>query len=434
MMGAIVAIAVFIICYLFIITDRFNQALVALTGAILLRITNIYSWENAFVQYIDWETITLLFSMMVLVSITKRTGIFAYIAIYLAQKVQGNPILLLIILAVLTAIGSALLDNVTTVLLFVPIMFTIIRMLKLPSFPYLLTIIFSANIGGTATLIGDPPNIMIGQAVPHLNFLSFIQHLGPIVLILFSSMLLFVCLYFRKQLVVTSESIDQLLKLQPSKYIHKSPMLYQSISVLISTITGFLLHPFLHIDLTTVAVTGAILLLLLTEKELAMEQILKEIEWLTLFFFIGLFMLVGGLEAAGVIDELAHDIIWVTSGDLPKTALLLLLIAGILSQIINNIPFVAAMIPIIEEFQTYGMANVDPLWWSLALGACLGGNGTLIGASANVVVAGMAEAEGESISFWRYLRYGIPLVAFSLFVSCIYVYIRYLIPFSQGFY
>ncbi|GAA5415616.1 putative transporter Rv2685 [Paraliobacillus ryukyuensis] len=431
-MGATFAISVFVICYMFIISEKINQALIALAGGTLLLLTKVYSLEDALNNYIDWETIALLFSMMVLVSITKKTGIFSFIAIYFAQRVNGNPVALLVGMAILTAVGSALLDNVTTVLLFVPVMFTITNMLHLPTFPYLLTIIFSANIGGTATLIGDPPNIMIGQAVEHLTFLSFLNHLGPIVLIIFISMLIFVSHHFKKQLIMQTRSVNELHHMKPASYLKKSPMIYQSIVVLSLTIIGFILHPIIHVDLTTVAVSGAILLLLLTEKELATEKVFQEVEWITLFFFIGLFMLVGGLQEVGVIDELASYIIWATSGDLPLTALLLLWVSGIISQIINNIPFVAAMIPVIKEFQTYGMADVDPLWWSLALGACLGGNGSLIGASANVVVAGLAEGENKAISFFQFLKYGVPLVLFSLVVCTIYVYIRYLLPFLHG--
>ncbi|MRH43007.1 hypothetical protein GH741_09945 [Aquibacillus halophilus] len=430
-MSATIAIAIFIISYIFIISERVNQALVALSGGVLLLLTGVYKWNDAFTNYIDWNTVALLFAMMVLVSITKKTGLFEYIAITFAQKVKGKPVPLLIGTAILTAIGSALLDNVTTVLLFVPIILTLTKLLQLPSFPYLLTIIFSSNIGGTATLIGDPPNIMIGQAVEHLTFLSFITNLGPIVLIIFIVMLTIVVWLFRGKLTNNQQFSDQLMKMEGSIYLKKTPMLYQSVTVLSLTITGFLLHPIVHIELTTVAVCGAILLLLLTEKEISTEKIFQEVEWVTLFFFIGLFMLVGGLQEVGAIDELAKGIMWLTQGDLPYTALLILWTSGIFSQIINNIPFVAAMIPVINEFQSYGMANLDPLWWSLALGACLGGNGTLIGASANVVVAGLAEAEDERISFSLFLIYGIPLVLISLLISSIYVYLRYLLPFQQ---
>ena len=430
-MSATIAIAVFIISYLFIISEKVNQALIALSGGVLLLLTGVYEWEDAFSHYIDWNTVALLFSMMVLVSITKKTGLFEYVAITFAQKVNGSPVPLLIGTAILTAIGSALLDNVTTVLLFVPIILTLTKLLQLPAFPYLLTIIFSSNIGGAATLIGDPPNIMIGQAVEELTFLSFITNLGPIVLIIFLIMLISVVFLFRNQLINNDKLADQLMEMNGEKYLKKTPMLYQSITVLTLTILGFLLHPIVHIELTTVAVCGALLLLLLTEKEISSEQIFQEVEWVTLFFFVGLFMLVGGLQEVGVIDELARGMMWLTEGDLPFTAILILWSSGIFSQAINNIPFVAAMIPVIQEFEGYGMANLDPLWWSLALGASLGGNGTLIGASANVVVAGLAEGEKERIPFVRFLLYGIPLVFLSLIITMVYVYFRYLLPFQQ---
>ncbi|MDL4841428.1 ArsB/NhaD family transporter [Aquibacillus rhizosphaerae] len=432
-MSATIAIIIFVVSYIFIISEKVNQALVALSGGVLLLLTGVYEWNDAFTKHIDWNTIALLFSMMVLVSITKKTGLFEYIAITFAQKVKGAPVPLLIGCSILTAIGSALLDNVTTVLLFVPIILTLTKLLRLPSFPYLLAIIFSSNIGGTATLIGDPPNIMIGQAVEHLTFLSFITNLAPLVMIIFVVMLVTIVWLFRKQLIQHDEFSNHLMKMDGSKYLKKTPMLYQSVTVLSLTIVGFLLHPIVHVDLTTVAVCGALLLLLITEREISSEKIFQEVEWVTLFFFIGLFMLVGGLEEVGAIDELARGIMWLTEGDLPYTAILILWTSGIFSQIINNIPFVAAMIPVINEFQAYGMANLDPLWWSLALGACLGGNGTLIGASANVVVAGLAEGEGQRIPFIKFLVYGIPLVLISLLISSVYVYLRYLLPFQQPF-
>ncbi|GAE94145.1 Na+/H+ antiporter NhaD type [Gracilibacillus boraciitolerans JCM 21714] len=331
--------------------------------------------EDAVTSYIDWNTVALLFAMMVLVSITKKTGVFSYIALGLAKLVKGQPIPLLIGIGFLTALGSALLDNVTTVLLFVPVILTLTSLLQLPSFPYLVTIIVMANIGGTATLIGDPPNIMIGQAVPHLNFLSFLQHTAPpIALTLFIVVIILLCMVFRKQLKKIDEAnIKELMKMNESSYLIKSPLLFQSLSILLLTIVGFLLHPVFHVDLTIIALSGAILLLIISEKEVEAEKVFEQVEWVTLFFFVGLFMLVGGLEEVGVIDELARSIMWLTEGDMTYTALLLLWVSGIFSGIIDNIPFVAAMIPIIKEFESYGMANLDPLWWSLALGACLGG-------------------------------------------------------------
>ncbi|SHN09388.1 ArsB/NhaD family transporter [Gracilibacillus kekensis] len=431
-MSVIIAIAVFIISYIFIMSEKINRALVALAGGVLLLLTGVYGWEDAITSYIDWNTVALLFAMMVLVAITKKTGIFSFIAISLAKLVRGKPIPLLIGIGFLTALGSALLDNVTTVLLFVPVILTLTNLLKLPSLPYLITIIMMANIGGTATLIGDPPNIMIGQAVSHLTFLSFLQHTAPIAIILFVLVTFILSIVFKKQLNKIDESnIKELMKMNEFSYIIKSPLLYQSISILLLTIIGFLLHPVFHIDLTIIALSGAILLLIISEKEVEAEKVFEQVEWVTLFFFIGLFMLVGGLEEVGVIDELARSIMWITEGDMTYTALLLLWVSGIFSGIIDNIPFVAAMIPVIKEFESYGMANLDPLWWSLALGACLGGNGTLIGASANVVVAGLADAQNKSIAFLKFMLYGVPIVLLSLVIATIYIYFRYLLPFQQ---
>lgn len=410
-------------------TEQINRAVVTLTGGVLLLLTGIYSAERMLTEYIDWNTIALLFSMMVLIAITEKTGLFGFIAIRFAQKVKGDPIPLLIGAGALTGIGSALLDNVTTVLIFVPIMLKITKLLKLPSFPYLLMIIFSSNIGGAATLIGDPPNIMIGQAVEHLTFSSFLIHMAPIAIIMFGVMLLFVWALFRKSLRRTKFDVKELLAIDAQTYLHRTPMLYQSITVLLLTVTGFLLHAFLYVELTTVALSGAVLLLLLTEKELASEKIFEKVEWVTLFFFIGLFTLVGGLEEVGVIDEIARAIIVITDGDYVQTVILILWVSGLLSGIVDNIPFVAAMIPVVQEFESYGMVYLDPVWWALALGACLGGNATLIGASANVVVTGLAEGAHEKISFIRFMLYGFPLVIISLVVSTIYIYFRYLVPY-----
>ncbi|APC48156.1 hypothetical protein BME96_08195 [Virgibacillus halodenitrificans] len=428
-MDIILASLIFIVSYIFIMTERVNRAVVALTGGTLLLATGIYSPQRAFMDYIDWNTIALLFSMMVLISITEKTGLFSYIAIRFAQRVKGKPMPLLMGVSILTALGSALLDNVTTVLIFVPILLKITKLLKLPPFPYLLAIIFSSNIGGTATLIGDPPNIMIGQAVDHLTFLSFILHAAPIALIIFLLFLFMLYFIFRSQLAKSKINNEELHKIDAKMYLKKSPLLYKSVSVLLLTISGFMLHTVLHTDLTIVALSGAVLLLFLTEKELPTEHVFQKVEWVTLFFFIGLFSLVGGLQEVGVIDEMARAIVLLTEGEYVKTTMLILWVSGLFSGVVDNIPFVAAMIPVVKEFESYGIMHLDPMWWALSLGACLGGNATLLGASANVVVAGMAEAENEKISFIRFMLYGFPLVFVSLIVATIYIYFRYLLPF-----
>ncbi|GAA0442590.1 ArsB/NhaD family transporter [Lentibacillus halophilus] len=428
-MDVLLAAVIFVVSYLFIMMEKINRAIVALAGGMLLLLTGVYDVNDVFFQYIDWNTIALLFSMMVLISITERTGLFSFIAVRLAQQVGGSPIPLMAGVCGLTALGSALLDNVTTVLILVPIVLKITKQLQLPVFPYLLAVIFSSNIGGTATLIGDPPNIMIGQAVEHFTFLSFVIHLAPVAVIMFMIMILMLVPMFRKKLQTKEANKKQLMEMDASLYLVHSPMLYQSITVLLMTLTGFVLHAFLHIDLTVVALCGAILLLLLTEKEIPTEQVFSRVEWVTLFFFVGLFALVGGLQEAGIIDELARGIVRWTDGDYVGTAILILWMSGLFSGIVDNIPFVAAMIPIIEEFESYGMVYLDPIWWALALGACLGGNATLIGASANVVVAGLAEGNGEKLSFLRFMLYGVPFVLLSLGVATLYLYVRYLIPY-----
>ncbi|UOR12203.1 ArsB/NhaD family transporter [Halobacillus amylolyticus] len=427
-MTTMLALLIFVASYCLIMTEKWNRAIVALSGGALLLITEVLDWEEA-IGFIDWETIALLFSMMVLVSITKKTGVFSFAAIKLAQMVKGRPVPLLIVTALFTAVGSAFLDNVTTVMLFVPVLLSLVDRLKLPAFPYLLTTILCANIGGTATLIGDPPNIMIGQAVEHFTFLSFLYHLGPVVLIIFTLVLAIILLLFKNKLIYDQHLAHQLMDMNARENVVVDKLLFHSILALMLTITGFMLHPIIHMDITTIAVSGALLLLFLTDKQIEVERVFEEVEWVTLFFFIGLFMLVGGLEKVGIIDEIARGMMVISGGDMPVTSMMMLWISGLLSGIVDNIPFVAAMIPVVQELQGYGMMNVDPIWWSLALGACLGGNATLIGASANVVVAGIAASHKHPIPFIKFALYGIPVMLLSLLICSVYVFLRYLVPF-----
>ncbi|MDQ0158735.1 ArsB/NhaD family transporter [Alkalibacillus salilacus] len=425
-MEAIIAIAIFAISYLFLLLEKINRALVALCGAALLIVFNIFTIDDAMTSYVDWSTIVLLFSMMVLITITQRTGIFEFIALWLIKRIGERPYALFFWIAVLTAVGSALLDNVTTVLLFVPILIHMIRELNLPAFPYLVMVIISSNIGGTATMIGDPPNIMIGQAVEHLTFMSFIVHLAPIVVIIFLMTMGLLFLFFNRSLKqVETENNRSVRNVDPKSALKHTPLLYQSVSILCLTIIAFMFHGLLHVELTTIALVSALLLLLLSEKDGLTDIVFSKIEWTTLFFFIGLFILVGGLEQTGIIDHLAVMFMSITEGESLKSSYAILWSAGLLSGFLDNIPYVASMIQVLLELEEFGMKATDPMWWALALGACLGGNSTLLGASANVVVAGIASTNGVRIPFLRYMVYGFTVVLLSLLIASGYLYIRY---------
>jgi Na+/H+ antiporter NhaD/arsenite permease-like protein len=428
-MVPIVVLCIFIISYILLITETWDRMLVAGAGGVAMLIVGAFTIHDALFTYIDWKTIALLFAMMLIVSITSQTGFFEYIAIRLAQMVRGDGILLLILFFLLSAVGSAFLANVTVAMLIVPILFTLTRLLQLPPIPYMIATILSCNIGGTATLIGDPPNMMIGQTVQHLTFNAFLQNLLPVVLLIMFITILLIAVLYREQLYVKREKQLLLAGIRAANYLKKEKGLYPSIIVLGMVMLGFMLYPLLHLDVTTVALAGAVLLLLLLQRVYQPEEVLKQVEWGTIFFFIGLFLIVGGLEEAGFIDELARSIIRITEGDMVKTSLFILWSTGILSAFIDNIPFVAAMIPVLQEFQEIGIMHMDPLWWSLALGACLGGNGTLLGSSSNLVIAGLAAREQAPVSFREYLWIGMPIMFLSLIISTIYVYVRYLLPF-----
>ncbi|MET3682521.1 Na+/H+ antiporter NhaD/arsenite permease-like protein [Alkalibacillus flavidus] len=425
-MEAVIAITVFIICYMFLLLEKINRALVALCGGALLILFGIFTVDEALTQYVDWSTIVLLFSMMVLITITQRTGVFEFLALWMIKRVGAKPKALFVWIAVLTAVGSALLDNVTTVLLFVPISLHMIRELALPAFPYLVMVVIASNIGGTATMIGDPPNIMIGQAVDHLTFMSFINHLAPVVIVIFVVITAFLYGLFRRSLNQSTQMSNRsIATIEPISVLKKTPLLYQSVTILILTIVAFMFHGVLHVELTTIALVSALLLLLLSEKDDMCDVVFSKIEWTTLFFFIGLFVLVGGLEQTGIIDHLAVMFIGLTEGESFASSFAILWSAGLLSGFLDNIPYVASMIQVLLELDEFGIQATDPMWWSLALGACLGGNSTLLGASANVVVAGIASTNGVKIPFIRYMLYGFTVVLISLVIASGYLIIRY---------
>ena len=424
--GTIVAIVIFVAAYALIISEKVHRTIVGLFGAMLMILFGILDQETA-VHHIDFNTLGLLMGMMIIVNITSETGLFNFLAIWAAQKVRARPIALLVVLSSITMVCSALLDNVTTVLLTVPITFSITSQLKVDVMPYLISQILASNIGGTATLIGDPPNIMIGSAVG-LDFMAFVQNLTLISIIIFILVQLILIALYHKELHTQPELQDKIMRLPADAQITDHALLHKCLAVIFLTITFFVLHGSLGLESATVALSGAGLLLLLTatRDEEKIAKVLSKIEWPAIFFFGGLFILVGALVETGVIRMLAAEAIKATGGNVEATAILILWMSAIASAFIDNIPFVATLIPLIQDMGQMGLTNLDPMWWSLALGACLGGNGTLIGASANVVVASMSAQRGRPISFLGFMKIAFPVMIFTVLISNIYVWIRYL--------
>ena len=424
--ATIVAIVIFVAAYALIISEKVHRTIVGLFGAMLMILFGILDQETA-VHHIDFNTLGLLMGMMIIVNITSETGLFNFLAIWAAQKVRARPIALLVVLSSITMVCSALLDNVTTVLLTVPITFSITSQLKVDVMPYLISQILASNIGGTATLIGDPPNIMIGSAVG-LDFMAFVQNLTLISIIIFILVQLILIALYHKELHTQPELQDKIMRLPADAQITDHALLHKCLAVIFLTITFFVLHGSLGLESATVALSGAGLLLLLTatRDEEKIAKVLSKIEWPAIFFFGGLFMLVGALVETGVIRMLAAEAIKATGGNVEATAILILWMSAIASAFIDNIPFVATLIPLIQDMGQMGLTNLDPMWWSLALGACLGGNGTLIGASANVVVASMSAQRGRPISFLGFMKIAFPVMIFTVLISNIYVWIRYL--------
>jgi Na+/H+ antiporter NhaD/arsenite permease-like protein len=422
---AIWAIAIFLIVYGLIISEKIHRTILAMSGAVLLVVLGIVDQETA-LHHIDFNTLGLLVGMMIIVGITAETGVFKYVALKAAKLAKGKPVRIMLALAVITAVVSAFLDNVTTVLLMVPVTFSITRQLRINPIPFLISQIIASNVGGTATLIGDPPNIMIGSAVKELTFMAFINNLTPIIIIIMLVYLPFFVLMFGKQIKSTPELQQSIMDMDDKGMITDHKLLKKCLIVLGVTILGFFLHQTIHMESATVALAGAFLLLLLSGERM-LEPAFHSVEWITLFFFVGLFVLVGGLVETGVIANLAAQAMHLTGGDPVASSMLILWLSAIASAFLDNIPFVATMIPLIQEMGNMGVTNLEPLWWSLALGACLGGNGTLIGASANLVVAGLSAKEGHPITFMTYLKYGFPLMIISIILSSFYIYFRYLI-------
>lgn len=416
------AIILFGATYGIIISEKIHRTVVAISGATLMILLGVLHQEQA-IEGVDFNTLGLLIGMMIIVGIAKECGMFQYVAIWAAKAGKGNPTTILLLLGAIVALFSAFLDNVTTVLLITPVIFVICNNLKINPKKYLITAIILSNVGGTATLIGDPPNIMIGSAAG-LSFNDFLVNLAPISLLITITTLVIIYFLNRHSLKTTAEAAKAIAKFKPEDAISDYKLLKKSLIVLGVVIVGFITHGMTGLEGATIALGGAALLLLLTMND--PDEHLKEVEWSTIFFFIGLFILVSGLEHVGAIRIMAEKLLEITSGNMTATTLAILWGSAVLSAIVDNIPFVATMIPLIKDIGVLSGLPLAPLWWSLALGADIGGNATIIGASANVVVSGMAHQEGHKIGFVEYMKTAVPLTFVALILCTGYIYIRYL--------
>ena len=431
--GMIISGAILLIAYIFIASEKIQKSVVALVGASLTMLLglvplslNLEDNVKGVFEYVDFEVIFLLIGMMIIVNIASRSGVFKWLAINLLRATKGHPKTVLFSLAAFTAIASAFLDNVTTVVLMIPITFVIAKEFDADPVPFLITEVLASNIGGTATLIGDPPNIIIGTRAG-LSFMDFVRELTPIVFIIFMVCVGILIFLFRKGLKATPEKMQHIANLDNSKTITDKALMIRSVITLGLVILGFVTHDITHISAFVFAVSGASFLLLFEKP----KEIYRDVEWLTIFFFIGLFIIIGGFEANGGIKFLADQLIVLTHGSLEAATMVILWASGILSGIIDNIPYTATMAPLISELINPANPNaitgaVHALWWALSLGACLGGNLTIIGAAANVLVSETAASHGHKISFLRFMKYGTLVVFISLVLSSGYLYFRYL--------
>ena len=424
-MQEVLAIGLFVLVLAFIAFELAHRTVLALLGAAVLVAFGVVSQEQAASEFIDWNTIGLLAGMMVIVAILERTGVFEYLAIKSAQWGKARPGRILILLAIVTAFLSAFLDNVTTVILMVPVTFLIADALDASPLPFLITQVMASNIGGASTLIGDPPNILIGSAAG-LTFADFVMHMTPVVLISLPVVLGILYLMFRKDLGGGDDAEAVIANMDAAGSIRDGVLLRRSLIILGLVIVAFFLHGALHLEAATIALFGAAALLLYSRVNV--EEVLRDVEWSTLLFFVGLFVLVGGLEVTGFVGSIAEALTGVGGGGSVTTAIVVIWGSGLASGIVDNIPFTATMIPVLQdlaEAENLSESQAESLWWSLALGADFGGNLTLIGASANVVVAGMSERAGQRISFLKFMLYGIPVTLASLAVATAYVVVRY---------
>lgn len=424
----VAAIVIVTVSYIIIFSEKVNRAVVALIGAAVMIISGILNQAEA-VSGIDFNTLALLVGMMMIVAVSEKSGIFQFVAIWAAKKVKASPRGLLAALALVTALFSGFLDNVTTVLLIAPVTFQVTRKLKVSPYPYLLVEIFASNIGGTATLIGDPPNILIGSAL-NLTFMDFVYNLAPVVLTTMVVLVAAFDFFWKRSLVASDENRKIVMKMNEFDAITDKPLLFKCLIVLALVIAGFISAKEIGLENGTIALLGAAVLLFLytlgtpsEDRDGKVQEIFGMVDWITIFFFTGLFVIVSGLDRTGVLEALGHKFVDMTGGSIKKLSLLILWSSAVVSSAIDNIPFVATMIPMLKSMEESmgGREAMMPVWWALSLGACFGGNGTLVGASANVVVAGMALREGHPIGFIKFLIWSVPVMFISVAIATLFL-------------
>ena len=418
----VIAIVVFVVVIGLIISEKVNSAAAALAGAMALVVTGVMSAHKA-LSYIDFNTIGLLVGMMVLVAIIRQSGLFEYVAIKAAKMVHGDPWKIMIAFILLTAVLSGILDNVTTVLLVGPMTIAIAKMLEINPVPFLMTQILASNVGGTATLIGDPPNIMIGSAA-NLSFVDFLKNTGVAVILVIVFMIVMMRFVYKKEIEVEGLDTSKIMNLDPDKSITDKPLLIKGVVVIVLVILGFIFHDQIGMETSVIALTAAAVMLIIGGVNV--DNAIQDVEWTTIAFFMALFVVVGGLTETGVIKQVAAVIIERTAGHPVMMMLILLWASALLSSFLNNIPFIATLIPLVLALKADGM-DAEPLWWAISLGACLGGNGTMIGASANVVLSDISTKHGYPITFKSYLRVGMPFMLGSVFISMVFLLVKYAI-------
>ncbi|MBQ9955231.1 MAG: ArsB/NhaD family transporter [Eggerthellaceae bacterium] len=416
----ILSIVIFVVALGLIISEKVHRALVAILGGSLLIVLHVITFDQA-MGHLDFNTLGVLLGMMMFVSVVKLSGIFEFLAVKCAHIAQGDPWRLMMLFAILTACLSALLDNVTTVLLIGPMTLTMCKLLDLDPVPFFIVEILSSNIGGTATMIGDPPNIMIGSAAG-FSFFDFIMVDAPAVVIIMVAILVVFYFIYGRKMVVSAGQRAAIMEMDPTSYIKKPRLLKMSVVVTIIVMAGFMLHGFLHIESCIIALGAAAILLLISGENI--EAALHDVEWTTLAFFAGLFMIVGAMTETGVIGIVANWLIEITHGEMFMAMMVLLFGSALISAFLDNIPFVATMIPILLAMEGSGM-DVTPLWWAVSLGACLGGNGSLIGASANVVLSDVSKKAGYEITFIHFLKVGFPIMCLTVVIAAVYMFFRF---------